>query len=287
MMNRTVVVLGCTTLLAAAASAQDTRNLRDRTVPLELVEALLSTPRSALPPAITIGEVPPPMKGSVFVPPDARILGGSFNSSGATVVLQAGTDPNALERLLRAENSKLGWKDLQLPGAGGSGGGFRDPAGPTNGIMCRSGTALTVTVTLIRAGESRVRMSSDADGICSMMDRAATMSASAMDPMSFRWPLLVNPVVSRGMQACPMVQSFGGMQTADLMTPMPLPELIAHYSRQLTDSGWTRANGEASMQAFTRQDSTTGTKLLLRIVAETYDGYPSCRRVSLQTGIAR
>jgi hypothetical protein len=271
-------------VFAASAAAQDSRGLRERTVPLELVEAMLSTSRSALPPSVAIGEVPPPMQGNVFVPPGARILGGTFSSSDASVIIESTQPPMALETLLRAEHAKMGWKPLNFPGAGG--GGFRDASGSgANAVLCRSGASLMVQITQVRIGQSRIRMNSNADGICSTAERS---SASSGDPYAgVRWPVLENPANARSMGTCPQIRFMGGMQGADLSTSMALNELMAHYSKQMLDSAWVKAGGETLTQAFTKEDPTTGSKLQVRLVASSYEGFPNCRRMSLETGIAR
>jgi hypothetical protein len=285
--NRWLRALAAIALLVnTEAIAQDNRGLRERTVPLELVQALLSTPLSALPPNVAVGEIPPPMQGNVFVPTGARILGGTFTSADASVIIASSQPPMALEALLRSEHLKMGWKPLAFPGA--SGGGFRDASGSgANSVLCRSGASLMVQVTLVRAGESRIRMNSGASGICSNAERIS-ISNNSGDPFAgIQWPVLVNPPNARGMGSCPMGRFLGGMQSAELTTQAPLAELMSHYTRQLVDSGWAKSPGETVAQAFTKRDVVTGSTLQLRVVGSTYDGFASCRRMSLETGVVR
>jgi hypothetical protein len=265
------------TTSAAPAAAQD-RALRERTVPIELVEALLGSRPGQTVPIVLVGELPPQMK-TMFVPPSSRIVGSMSSSANAVAVIASSLDPASLRREYARDATARGWKPFESTGDG-SMGGFRDVSstGPLN--YCDGGTNTQIVIGPGRIGESRVTITQSAEGYCNYLQNQAQQMRAMPDPMfNIRWPVLVNPENTRSMGDCGFGRGPSFTQPAELRTGLTASQLLDHYGTQLQQLGWS-VGPNLDTRTWIRTD-TLGFKMGLELSVQTVP--PNCKKVYMRT----
>jgi hypothetical protein len=305
--------------IASSARGQEPRALADQTVPRELAEDLLSGLGGRTPPVIIVGALPAGLAGKLFVPPGARVLGGTTNTTpvspgqpsgntSSTAVIVTTIPVDSIVSVYSREQVKLGWSVFDRSQVGTSGFGFRDattvPGGGPGGalpsplVMCGNGQTLLLMFDRTRTSETKVFASASSSNMCSMMQQqigvtgsVAVRTSSGPIPMgaggpAIRWPVLVNPPNARSFNACPPENFSSNGMSAELSTPMTVDELFAHYGRQLADSGWKENGPATATRTWTKTDSLGG-RQDLDLIIKKYPDAPRCRRLLIQTRIRR
>jgi hypothetical protein len=277
-------------LIGAATQATAQSAAGTELVPRELVDGLLSRGSMAKP-VIYVGEIPREMVGKIYVPKNARILGGmSTNSNGTAVILVPGPRESVAADLEK-ELPKLGWKQqdpsqrMMNPYSE-----FHDapiPAGAMRinpvGAQTFCGPSGGMTITLDPSGFADTRMTITASDVspCFSAANTATLPAALREQFAGR-PTLFNPVGARN--------DFGGVCTRGnmdvvgmgfpgnnmLASTLPPQALLDHYSKQLTDSGWTVIPTEKVSRTWQRNDST-GKPMRYTITIESAPTTQGCR----------
>jgi hypothetical protein len=274
-------------------TAQATRGLQDQPIPRDLAEALLAGQAGRQAQSIVVGELPPALVGKLFVPTGARILGGTYGSSGSTAILTSADKPDALVEQFRREMPKLGWTWFEQPNAMAYASlGFKDAPGgavgtaPTTGPQMYCGSGMTLTVRIDPQGilESRITASVNSNNMCAMMQQQAARMSSMNDPFrTGRTPLLVNPPGARNqLGLCPPNNMNGMNGRTELSTQLTPDELFVHYGHQLADSGWKPSGGVTVSRTWTKIDST-GTALEFELLIKTFAEVPRCRKLTSAT----
>jgi len=276
------LVLAC----AVTAPAQIVPPAGPDSLPRELVEALLRPYLglySGRGSGFVIGRVPASLAPYFFVPPGARVLGGIESPSTTVVVLSVPMSIEEVRAAYRKEQLRLGWAPPSP--AGSRGWGFVPAPGAgqdgTSLVFCHIGQSLqivpyqvpsqplTLTATVQNYGSS-----------CANQVQFSSPSAAAME-----LPLLVNPQ-DAGMndRTCfgSIVGIGGGNGTSErLQTNLSPAQLLEHFSRQLSDSGWSTSSSAAAVRrVWTRPDSGgLARELTLTITPSTVAG---CQELSVQ-----
>jgi hypothetical protein len=296
MKSTRAAILAAAFLFPAAAQpllAQDPRGLRDQPIPRELVEALLSGMMGRAAPSIVVGELPTPLVGKLFIPPRARVLGGTYSNASATAVLVSTDSPDSLAAQFQRELPKMGWTWLSRPIASMfSSRGFRDAPNPAAPAIppvnapityCGSGATLTVKIDPQGFAENRIIVSSGGGNLCSMLQDQIQLMGPGGGPHPV--PELINPVGARtvaGSGGCPddnFNYGAGGGETM-ISTQATVEELFAHYGRQLADSGWKSTTSVSVSRSWSRDTTSILSEVSLTI--KTFPGFPSCRRLTTE-----
>ena len=278
--TRSLIGLALVMGAATPAAAQE-RALRDRTVPLELVEALLASRVGQTAPVVLVGELPPQMKSRVYVPANARILGGMSSSANATGVFTTSEDPAALRRDFVREAAARGWKEFEP--ASGVMGGFRDVSRTGPLVYCDGGVMTQITIGPGAIGESRVTIFETGEGACNFMRNQPTrMGPDILD--NLKWPTLLNPETTRSGGECGFARRPSFSQPAELTTRMTPDSLLSHYGKQLEELGYAPAPN-LQTRSWLRTDPT-GAKMLLELTVQVAEGSP-CRRMHMRTSAWR
>lgn len=278
-------------LLPSAAMAQREPLRQPAAVPLDLAIALASSGGlgAGSDPQILVGELPEWMTTNIHIPSSALILGAA--SMGTTTIgfLQTLPGPEALGEL-DAGMEKKGWRRSGF--SSGAAGGFRmlqtvtqDPAFPT--IYCSADRVLYVTAGALKQGKQTwvFRLTTQARNYspCSAPERDSRSAIPTLyHPLSAS---RVSPSMRPGPDCSTMDRRSlgGGSGTSDrVATTVSADSLLAHYGRQLVDSGWTAVAGHGMTltRHWTRTDSTGRRRLLEIQVAGSTDN-PSCRELRM------
>jgi hypothetical protein len=271
--------------LAVASRAQSARSATPDLLPRELVEALLRpylglyTGSGA---TFAVGRVPESLAPYLFVPPGARVLGGIESPSNTIVVLSVSTSVEDLRASYRREQLRLGWTP---PSPGGSRGGFVPAPGTgqegNSLVFCHIGQSLQIVPYPSTAGSLLVTATVQTySGLCGNQVRFMSTSPSGIE-----LPVLLNPD-GAGMNSptcyASNLSSMGGNNTSErLQTNLSPAQLIDHFSRQLSDSGWGVSATNASIRrSWTRPDSGgMSREVTLTITPSQVNG---CMDVSMQ-----
>jgi hypothetical protein len=270
---------------AVASPAQSLRSAAPDSLPRELVEALLRpylglyTGNGA---TFAVGRVPESLAPYLFVPPGARVLGGIESASNTIVVLSVSTSVEDLRASYRREQLRLGWTP---PSPGGSRGGFVPAPGTgqegNSLVFCHIGQSLQIVPYPSTAGSLLVTASVQTySGLCSNQVRFMSTSPSGVE-----LPVLLNPDgAGMNSQTCfaASLSSGGGNSTSErLQTNLSPTQLVEHFSRQLSDSGWIVSASAASIRrSWTRPDSAgLSREVTLTITPSPVNG---CMEISMQ-----
>jgi len=265
------------------ASGQD-RALKERTVPLELVEALLASRAGEAKPIVLVGALPPQMQ-AMYLPASSRIIGSMSSSASATAVIASSLDQATIRREYVREASARGWKAFGTGNA--TMGGFRDVTNTGPLSYCDGSTLTLIKIDAGSLGESRVTISQSSEGVCNYMQQQQQQQMRAMgDPMlDLRWPILVNPDNTHRSGDCGFGQRPSFASPAIFMTPMTADQLFEHYGKQLADLGWVPAQNLPT-RSWQKKDST-GINLLMELSVQTIETPPGCRKVQMRTNAWR
>jgi len=262
-MNFRVAAIALSMAYAGLVRAQPARPGGSDSLPRDLVEALLRPyygSVSAGGSGFVIGRVPADLVPYLYVPPGARVLGGVETSSRTVVVLSVTAPLDELRSAYRREQLRLGWTSPVAPSQGW---GFVQAPGTgpdiNSLVFCHigqslqivpysapsSGGPLVVTATVENYGSS-----------CQSRVRFVPSTTFATD-----LPVIFNPDgAAMNSRACypPNVSASGVNASGErLETKLSPVQLLAHFSRQLSDSGWTAASssGAAVKGVWTRPDT--------------------------------
>lgn len=260
-------------------------------VPLDLAVALASSGGlgAGTDPQILVGELPEWMATNIHIPSSALILGAASMGTTTLGFLQLPQGDDSPFGELETELPKKGWKkaDWMSPA-----GGFRleqsatpEPNAPN--IYCSSDRVLYITPGAARQGKQTwvFRLSAQVRNYspCSAPDR----NRSSPYPLLYhpRQVTRVQPSARMGPN-CSNVDRWslgGGGGTGDrISTVVNGDSLLAHYGRQLADSGWIEAPGTTFTQARSWiRTGPEGRKELLQISVGTATDNPGCRDVNL------
>jgi hypothetical protein len=270
---------------AVGAAAQGVPPAGPDSLPRELVEALLR-PYLGLysggASGFVVGHVPASLAPFFFVPPGARVLGGIETPTTTVVVLSVPMSVDDVRSAYRREQLRLGWT-MPSP-AGARGWGFVPAPGMgQDGTLtfCHIGQSiqivpyqmssqpLIVTATVQNYGTS-----------CGTQIRFGMQASTAVE-----LPLLMNPQ-DAGMndRAClsSNLSLVGSNGTSErLQTKLSPTQLLEHFSRQLSDSGWSASPALAAVRrVWTRPDSGGAAReLTLTITPSAVSG---CQELSMQ-----
>lgn len=198
--------------------------------------------------------LPPDKPADLVVPRDLELLGSLARRTdgritGVEVILD-GTKPvadflGAYERDLESN----GWRRFEYPHhqPGGFEAGWH--IGPTAVFVNEAAvSALWIAARQLEGGHTEVGLRYDRENAANMMS-----NAPGPGPEPPGWDVLPELRPPPGVKLQPQGSSGGGgswTSSARAQTEMPVPELEAHFAKQLAAAGWTRIAGKA--------DDTTG-----------------------------
>jgi hypothetical protein len=103
-------------------------------------------------------------------------------------------------------------------------------------------------------------------------------SMPGMPGMDQRAPTLVNPAAAQNQAGiCPGYNMGMIAQGTDLASQLTPQVILAHYAKQLADSGW-KAGPPSASSYWTRTD-TSGVAYEYQITVQAYPDVPMCRKV--------
>ncbi len=241
-------------------------------IPRELVEALLRQSQfGGLRPEFTIGRIPASLAPFLYVPSNARVLGGVSASSGTTVAFVVpGMSIEEVRATYTREQPKLGWtppptiEDMRGWGFMPSGGAY----GGASGLeYCHVGQSLQITPMPTPGGMQILATVTNFGGRCTTRSAFVRLPTSTTTLL----PALENPLGSTmNGRACfgASTISTGMTGTSErLETTLSPGQLLEQFAKELGDSGWRQgaaANGARRM--WTRPDSIGVRELTLTAI---------------------
>lgn len=283
----------CAALTVAAsvhlAHAQQTHAASD-SLPREFVEALLRNSMGFFPGSgskFVLGAVPAALAPYLFVPANARVLGGIESPTLTVAVLAVPMSYDDVRITYQREQLKLGWTPPPSYEAM-RGWGFMPAPGTMSGgtglEFCHVGQSLEISVNSEAPGMSQLTATVRGfGGRCSIDVRAGGRPPGAAD-----LPTLANPPGSAmNPQTCtsgPFISTGAGGTAERLQTRLTPQQLLDSFARQLGDSGWTAEETTTTIRrTWTRPDSITGIVRELTVSAGPMLNSPAgCHEVSMQ-----
>lgn len=230
-----------------------------------------------------VGALPSGLVQRLWIPPGAVVLGGWQSSGSGLAILRSKLSKDSLQAAYRREQPRLGWTArprTQVTPMGGFAPAPNSRLDPDAGlIFCAGGTTLTVDIGPAE-GFQEIRALAFAVGEYLCSQRREPEVARFQRP---EYPTLNNPPGSGDGwgRSCASWNSGGGGGGTRLTTTARLDEIMAHYGKQLTDSGWTLANGQSLSYAWTRRD-TSGNFVELTLTARSRASNPDCVEVDMR-----
>jgi hypothetical protein len=281
-----LVCLAGTVAVASTGSvaAQQTR-LTEEAIPRELATALMSIPRPVPAwdsPQIWIGSVPQNLSRRLFIPSNARVIGGAGAGASMIAVVSMPGSQATVRSDLRRELGKLGWTP---PPPYGYGGGFRPlpPALDTTSfptLFCQATETLMLAPGRQELDATTVtyQVISGNSGLCTPPTMGPGMPRST-------YPTLYNPAGSDalfGSGACPFPNAgMVGQTSTRLRTGLSGDQILDHYAAQLRDSGWTAGSASTiATRTWSRPDSAGAPQELVLTVTGA-GGSASCREMTM------
>lgn len=270
---------------AVGAAAQGVPPGTPDSLPRDLVEALLR-PYLGLysggASGFVVGRVPAPLAPFFFVPPGARVLGGIETPSTTVVVLSVAMSVDEVRSAYRREQLRLGWTTPSP--AGPRGWGFVPAPGMGQDgslIFCHIGQSLQIVPYQMSSQPLIVTATvQNFGGSCGTQMQFGMQSSTAV-----ALPVLMNPQ-DAGMNDRTCLSSslslVGSNGTSErLQTKLSPAQLLEHFSRQLSDSGWSASPALAAVRrVWTRPDSGGAAReMTLTITPSTVSG---CQELSMQ-----
>jgi len=272
-------------IAVSSISAQGPRRLAEaESIPLELASALISAGPLGGEPQILVGSVPEWAATRIIVPSGGRIIGSAFLGMTVVAVVAASGEPDTVVANLRTDFLQRGWKNP--PPSPSYGGGFRPSPTPqqisglpSRIILCGDQQMLMVSGVRRRLGGSEITYRLYGTAGTNQCNPPKLPAQAYRNP----FPTLYNPpTATEGYvgNACESNNSGSSGTATVLRTSMTAEALLEHYGRQIVDSGWTAAPGQAS-RTWTKPDSSgRPVEMTLSIVPAGKDG--SCQRLDLQ-----
>ena len=284
-MRRNLITSGLL-LVACTAAAQTPTTPSPDSLPRELVEGLLRAGVSTYPgdgSAFVVGRVPTTLAPFMYVPPNARVLGGLESPNNTVVVLSVHVSREELRNMYARELPRLGWTPatgrsgfagwgfMPAPGTGQYGSGLE---------FCHIGQSLQINPTETQSGLSVIAVVRNFGGACGGRMPAFVSNSPAADA-----PTLVNPIdAGMNLPDCyqPTLASAGRSMSERLKTSLTPDKLLEHYARQLADSGWTPAGpqGTSARRTWTHPDTGSTQREVTLTIAPS--AVPACQEVSMQ-----
>jgi hypothetical protein len=284
--------LAAASLARPAEMKAQVRRLSDGpdSVPRALVEALIdplgmTRMIAGGRPRLVVGAVPSGLAQRFWIPPGATVLGGMESSGLGVVVIHSTLPRDSLIAGYRREQPRLGWTAPQDPQPRAMMGFVPAAAATTlndqNGtVFCSGGTTLSIGVAPVDPGTWEINATAIAIGT---NDRCQPVTSRVAPAWRAQYPTLTNPPSSgNGFgQGCAYWNSSGGGGSTRLQTTMTLDDVLAHYGKQLADSGWTPTGTQTTTRGWSRRDSTGAvTEIVLTAQAQTTG--PSCVDVRME-----
>lgn len=257
-------------------------------IPRALVEGLLSSVyggTNARPPEIVVGALPPAIQSKLILPSDARVLGGMIGVNSSTAIVMLSGPLNSVGDAFSKGLLANGWEVMDQAPMRFYGSEFIDaPSGQRRTVSgapeTYCGKAGTMMVRYEPDGFTQTRVILTTYGVnrCAEMRDMMLRSRMSMGGARENRPTLVNPGAARNQQGiCPSYNSGFGGQGTELSSAMSPQDILAHYAKQLADSGWKSA-GTGVTAAWTRTD-TSGVVSEYQITVRDYPLVPVCRKV--------
>jgi hypothetical protein len=277
-------VVSLSLLGAASASAQASAS--DELIPRKLVESLFAVSPYGSPgrPEFVVGTLPPTVQSKIVLPPNAKILGGMNTGDMAVGVIVLDGPLTTAADLFTKEILKSGWEVMDQSSRMFFGEDFIDAptvqrravAGAPEIYCGRAGT-LTTKYDPEGFAQTRVTITSMGVNRCAQMRDAMLGSRMGMRSEPNR-PRLVNPGGARNQQAfCPSYNMGMGGRGTELSSQMTPQDILAHYAKQMADSGW-KQNGTGVSASWTKTD-TAGVVTEYQVTVRTASENPMCRKV--------
>jgi len=289
MLRRTI---GLAWVLVAlnAGSLQAQRLVRETTdsvVPRELFDATFNMTVPFGPARVFAGKIPPALTEQFYVPPSSRIIGSVENRVVTIVIINVPLSVDSAIASYRRELPRLGWTPTSPPPSSRTWGflparGNR-PEDQRKLDFCRDGRQLGLAIGPRQSGDSAKVLVSIIRTPCGPAD--ASRAAFAANPYA-EAPILVNPSGAGGRlgASCERQGRSGGSShpSTALRTAMTPKEILGHYGRQLSDSGWTQvaSTDDIARTTWQRTDSS-GARLEVTLTVATHAGTPGCRDVEM------
>lgn len=233
-------VLGAAGVAARPLAAQSPA--RRDSLPTELVQALLQPYAVQPSQEFFVGQVPPALAPFLYVPKNARIVGGMSSGNATTAVLELPPGSEDVVSAYQREMPKLGWT---VPsGADGRSYGFVPAAGMNmngNGLeFCHIGQSAQIIPAPNAARGTRLTITVNGYGGRCGGPRTVFSPQSAE---IVRMPTLVNPTGSfMNGQACSVSVALPGRMngtTERVQSSLSATQMLDFFAKQLADSGWT------------------------------------------------
>jgi hypothetical protein len=298
------LIISAAAFLSATATAPDrlgaqVRRLTDVTadsVPKALVEAVID-PIGAMRmmgggarPRLLVGTLPSGLAQRLWIPPGSTVLGGIESSGFGLAIIHSPMSEDSLNAGYAREEPRMGWT---LPPARTTAApvmGFVQP--PTTlavgtgvvegGVFCSGGTTLSISVAPVDPLMREIRATA------MNLSDARCQPSPAVGPsrtiLSSRpqYPTLVNPPgTGTGYAPCLNWNSMGGGGQTRLQTAMTADDVLQHYGKQLTDSGWTPGPDQSISRSWSHRD-TSGTTTELTLTTRLAPASPGCVEVQME-----
>lgn len=196
---------------------------------------------------VVVGKLPDVLPVAIPLPDGARVLGSLVHGNRyATVVLDADQTAEQVLEFYRQRLRAEGWTVAEQPGMHG---GFAHSMFQPPLTFCRGshGPSLAVQATAIEGGPADVRLNLNND------PRSSPCGANARrhhDIFSLI-PTLTPPLGSEQSALGGSGGDGSSLTNATLHTSLDLAAIVAHYSDQLTASGWTQRDaGQEGLTAW-------------------------------------
>jgi hypothetical protein len=262
-------------------------------VPKALVEAVIDpigTMRmmaGGARPRLLVGTLPSGLAQRLWIPPGSTVLGGIESSGFGIAIIHSAMSEDSLNAGYAREEPRLGWTLPPARTVAGPAMGFVQA--PTTlavgsgvvegGLFCSGGTTLSISVSPIDPLMREIRATAMNLGDARCQPAAASRVIMPNRP---NYPTLVNPPGSGpGYANCSSWNSMGGGGTTRLQTGMSADEVLQHYAKQLTDSGWTPGPDQTVSRSWSHRDST-GTLTQVTLTARLAPASPGCVEVQME-----
>lgn len=187
------------------------------------------------PPALRLipGRLPPDLPFYLPVPPDARVIGATVEGDYITILLDTERVPRQVIAFYEGELSAAAWTALDT---GRSRGGF-EHAAHSHATFCRTslGPKLTVNAHAYPATLTQVRLDLDLtpDQPCGHPGGRQSPQAGPIPSLPELAPPAGAKLLKGGGEASPI----GTSEHAELVTPLDLAAVAAHYAGQMREAG--------------------------------------------------
>lgn len=269
--------------LSATAASQNSGP--PELIPRELAEALLAVGGPGRTPTILVGTLPPTVESKIVLPAGATVVGGMTSSVGSAVGILLLDGPlNSVSQQVHSDLLKAGWEPQESRANMFMATSFIDAPSTqaramigNEGSYCGRGGTLGVRFDPRGYSQTRLTVTSMAINQCAQMREMMRGAGMGMERGKAR-PVLVNPAGARTQEgSCPNYNSGMGDRGTDLISQLSPQDILAHYAKQMADSGWTA--GPSSAFGFWTRTDTSGMVYEYQISVQTYANMPMCRKV--------